>query len=658
MLNLKNNLVARLVVLVLSGSVAASLAAASLSRSGSEYSILPALPLDQVMPHLSLNATGGYLISQDATVDGNGWGIRGRRIYSDLSASRWTFPVNTITPGDQQNAKVAVLAKGGAAFAWQSSTGTGNRIYVRFMTPSVTFTSPEIPASARAEGHQSDVAIAGLKDGSVVVVWAEWGRDGSMQGIFGQRFSETGARLGGTFQVNTVTYLNQRTPAVAPLDHGGFVVAWVSDEFRQRGSEYIDIAARIFDAQGSALGNDFGLNSTQDLCANPALTGIPGGFRAAWSAHNNPAPTLLRKETQGTKVVNGVTIVDEVSVVAPVGPPPIESWDVTTRSFDLQGTATAPEVVVNTTRKGDQYAPRLVHLRNSQFVLWTSFGQDRSDEGIYGRVVSGAGNFEGNEFLVNTRTKMKQLYPTASTSGDKLVVAWTSFISVAAGFDVVAQQFTLSADATLPKPAAPFASSLGQNAISVTWAEVNSAEVDVYRVHVDDETAPVECTGGMINLTRPGWTAGSSHSVKLSYRLKDGRVSPLSDAVSVTTWGADENADQLPDNWQRENWGRPENWPSANADTDGDGASNLAEFLAGTDPLDAASALKVQISPREQGIYLEWGTAPGSYYQLQVTTDFQTWTNEGIARFAPSTSDAVPAVGNGQTQYYRVIRMR
>ena len=86
-------------------------------------------------------------------------------------------------------------------------------------------------------GHQSSVALAVLADNSVVAVWEEENRDLSMKVIFAQRFTTTGTRIGSTFKVNTVTYLNQRNPAIAALANGGFVVAWVSDEFRQRGSD-------------------------------------------------------------------------------------------------------------------------------------------------------------------------------------------------------------------------------------------------------------------------------------------------------------------------------------------------------------------------------------------------------------------------------------
>jgi hypothetical protein len=640
-LNLKKNLIAGL---VLSGSVAVAAAASSLTKSGVEYPIVNSMPRDQVLPHLSLGPNGGYIVTQDPLVDGNGSGIRGRRIYSDLSAFRSSFLVNSITAGDQQNARVAVLPGGGAVFAWQSSTGTGNRIYVRFLNQSETFIGPEFPASETAVSHQSDATLAVLKDGSVVVVWAEDKRDGNMQGIFAQRFTAAGTRIGATFQVNTVTYLNQRTPAIAALSDGGFVIVFVSEEFRQRNTEYVDIAARIYNAQGVAVGQEFALNSESRICANPSVVATAGGFRAAWSSRAINAPAFISSNVDGTETVrtqNGYSI---------------ESWDVSTRIFNLQGVPAAVESIVNNTRKGDQFSPRMINYGSRELILWTSFGQDRSDEGIYGRVVGGVSDFEGSEFLVNTVTLFKQIHPTVSLIDDRIVVAWSSFIGAAQGFDIRAQQYTISGDAALPTPAAPFLSSLSQKSILVTWAEVASQPVSLYRVYVDGEAAPVEATGGMLVITRATWTPGSTHSVRLSYRLQDGRVSPLSDPVSIVTWGADDNNDGIPDNWQRENWGKV--WPSASADSDGDGASNLAEFLAGTDPTNAESVLKVEISPREQGVYLQWPTSPGNYYQVQITSDFTTWSDIGTPRFAPSTSDAVPMESTGNTQYYRVIRMR
>jgi hypothetical protein len=410
MLNLKKNLIAWL---VLSGSVAlssVSIAAASLAKNGTEYPIFPMLPRDQVVPHLSLGAGGGYLICQDTIVDGNGLGIRARRINADLSAAGSTFAVNSIIESEQQKAKVAVLPNGGAVFVWQGSTGRGNKIFARFMGADQQFLAEEFAAADRMFGHQSDAAVAALTDGTVVIVWSELKRepapDDRMQGVFGQRFSSTGERLGPTFRVNTVTYLNQRTPAIAPLKNGGFVVAWVSDEFRQRGSEYIDIAARLFDGQGNALGEDFALNTGPEICANPALIGTANGFRAAWSSR-----------AMGSRAVVQQIDSDEQVVRQETDRSPLR-WEVSTRTFDLQGQALASQVVANNTHVGDQYSPRLLGLANGELLIWTSFAQDGSVEGIVGRVARDAQEFDGNEFLVNTRKAYGQMFPTVGAVGD------------------------------------------------------------------------------------------------------------------------------------------------------------------------------------------------------------------------------------------------
>ena len=102
------------------------------------------------------------------------------------------------------------------------------------------------------------------------------------------------------FQVNTVTYLNQRSPSVAALENGGFVVAWVSEEFRQRDTEHVDIAARLFDAQGVAAGSDFALNSGQDICANPQVVATASGFRTEC---RSTAPMALGVDAFGLVLV-------------------------------------------------------------------------------------------------------------------------------------------------------------------------------------------------------------------------------------------------------------------------------------------------------------------------------------------------------------------
>ena len=62
-------------------------------------------------------------------------------------------------------------------------------------------------------------------DGDFVVVWEGSGnQDGDYTGVYGQRYSATGAAQGGEFRVNTFTSNYQANPAVAMDDGGDFVV--------------------------------------------------------------------------------------------------------------------------------------------------------------------------------------------------------------------------------------------------------------------------------------------------------------------------------------------------------------------------------------------------------------------------------------------------
>lgn len=79
----------------------------------------------------------------------------------------------------------------------------------------------------------------------------------------------------------------------------------------------------------------------------------------------------------------------------------------------------------------------------------------------------------------------------------------------------------------------------------------------------------------------------------------------------------------------------PLGWPAAGADSDGDGATNLQEFLAGTNPMSRDSALRLDMARTAQGLWLNWNTEPGFVYQVQFSTNAVSWQTLGATRFAP-----------------------
>ena len=98
-------------------------------------------------------------------------------------------------------------------------------------------------------------------------------------------------------------------------------------------------------------------------------------------------------------------------------------------------------------------------------------------------------------------------------------------------------------------------------------------------------------------------------------------------------------------------------WPSPYVDSDGDGASNKAEFMAGTDPANANSVLRQRLRHTPQGLFLDWNTEPGLVYQVHVSATIGTWTKLGGPRFAAGYLDSI-YVGGSSSGFYRIERLR
>jgi hypothetical protein len=82
-------------------------------------------------------------------------------------------------------------------------------------------------------------------------------------------------------------------------------------------------------------------------------------------------------------------------------------------------------------------------------------------------------------------------------------------------------------------------------------------------------------------------------------------------------------------------------------------------FLSGSNPLDSSTWLQTALTRTSQGLFLSWNTQPGFTYQVQVTTNFTSWSvvPNASARFAAGASDSIN-VGGGGAGYYRVLLLR
>jgi len=87
----------------------------------------------------------------------------------------------------------------------------------------------------------------------------------------------------------------------------------------------------------------------------------------------------------------------------------------------------------------------------------------------------------------------------------------------------------------------------------------------------------------------------------------------------------DDNSNNLPDVWEVENFGSVGVNPSD--DSDGDGTSNVMEFLSGTDPNSAASVFRPVSEHKNSSLTLSMPTRPGRNYRVWGTPNLKSpWT--------------------------------
>ena len=597
---------------------------------GTEFDLIPKLVGDQLASQSAISLKGGYIVWQDNATDESGYGVSAIKLDINANPVGSPFRVNTQVIGDQEKPQVGVLNNGGAFFAWEAGETGFRRVQFRVSNELGFFSKGEEFATGADSGEQTDPSLAVLRSGDVMLSWTDYLMDGDMKGLSAKLVDSRGETLIGPFRLNKFTLGNQYGSKLQALPNGGVAAVWISDQ--QQDEKSIDVIARVFNSLGQPITDEV-VVSKKGISSDPVIGIADDKLIIAWEQVN-----LKNEKTR---------------------------WDIHVGTFDMNLKPVTAQVIAHTRPEGDQFNPKLQGGREGALMVWNSLGQDGSRETVMGRFINNEGLFAGIEFRVNTQTIAGQIQPNVSANANgEWLVTWSTPRRGNVGTDVVGQRFEVHTSDIRPLDpiSIVFVNSLNESDLLISWPRLVGMDIEHFEVYMDNIPNPKIVHNDYF--IWKGLEPGREYAYRVSYLLKDGRKSPLSEYGFNRTWGRDYNKDGLPDDWQRSYFGNNNNlWPIALEDSDGDGVSNKNEFLAGTDPTDRVSTLKINVTNLYRGQRLSWKSELGSVYQLERTGRLESggntkWVIEGDPVIAVDGESGITVEVVENIGFYRVKRIR
>jgi len=206
------------------------------------------------------------------------------------------------------------------------------------------------------------------------------------------------------------------------------------------------------------------------------------------------------------------------------------------------------------------------------------------------------------------------------------------------------------------------------------FSDTLTADINLFALSIDGALQPRTNANGSVNYRLQGsycgtgkrdlrytWTGMNpgQHYIQMTYN-GDGLSLQASRLVNVSLYNVpDADGDGLPDFWENQFGLRADSSTGddgPDGDPDGDGFTNLQEYLAGTNPRDSNSLLRISRLITGPQI-ISWQSVPGKSYQVLSTPDI-TFSFDPISPSvtATSTNTAFTNVAPlGSKQFYRVL---
>ncbi len=372
--------------------------------------------------------------------------------------------INTTTLRDQSAPAIAKLSQGHVV-VWQSEQPPpdysnpklppGFDLYMQRFDERGNAVGVETHVNSVAINDQVEPAVCALPDGGFAVAWASAREHGITRfdhGVYFQRFDAQGQRVGAETQANNFYGLDQIHPSIAALANGGgFVITWWSDV---QSTTPPGIYARVFDANGSALGPEARIGTTAGSQSDSGVAGLAdGGFVIVWDSVSGVYAQHfddMGVPISGERLVNtgaadgaarpAVAALADGSYVVTWKAADAQTGGIYAQRFGPDGTAWGGEIAVNATTSGDQSAPSVTALASGGFtVAWTSYGPDGSGAGVFSQSFDASGQAIGDEIQLNRFTAGDQAAVSLASDGQGgLLAAWTSAAQDGSGAGVYA----------------------------------------------------------------------------------------------------------------------------------------------------------------------------------------------------------------------------
>jgi subtilisin-like proprotein convertase family protein len=484
----------------------------------------------------SIRDAAGNALDGDADGQAGGDFVFPFGVYAPTRGVGSRFQVDPRAGFTVSQGVVATDADGDFVVAWTDDgrDGSGKGVYAQQYNAAGAPRGAAFLVNTTTAGNQSQPSVAIDADGDFVVVWTSAGQEGPTEGngVYGQRFSAAGERLGGEFHVNEGTFGNQDEPSVAADADGGFVVAWASVVATRR------IYARRYDAAGVARGGEFPVGpSVPGLQYDPSTAAdAAGDFVVTWTDNRLDGTGSgvwaqrfnVAGERQGEEFRIGDPQINQLfsdagfsSVAIDADGDCVVAWmrhsydsvALYAQRFDAEGAALGGEI---TLAPSNSFSPSVTMDADGDFVVaWIGY---TPTPGVFVQSYNAASDRLGGTFILGGSFVMPSV--SADAKGD-FVVAWTASSLNA----IFAQRFEVQSETAAPivtgvtmsgRPVMPGASVLPR----VTEIRVNFSEA------MSTATDTVSSTAGVLSTT--------SVTSPASWRLtQDGRdVSQLIESIT------------------------------------------------------------------------------------------------------------------------------